>query len=69
MAVADGPHAGIWHVVNNGGDGDCWANNNIRTGGAGAIGRRYPATPERIAFLRSLPGGERLAPYAEERAA
>jgi len=31
---------GIWYLKNNGGDGDCWAENNIRTGGAGAIGWR-----------------------------
>lgn len=32
----------IWFIVNNGGDGDNWAHNNIRTGGAGAIGYRLP---------------------------
>jgi hypothetical protein len=52
----DGKH--IWWVVNNGHDGDCWAESNVMTGGAGAIGRRYPATPERLAFVRGLPGGE-----------
>ncbi len=36
----------IWYVKNNGGDGDNWGNNNIKTGGAGAIGWRVPATPE-----------------------
>jgi hypothetical protein len=28
----------IWYVRNNGADGDTWANNNVATGGAGAIG-------------------------------
>jgi len=28
----------IWYVRNNGMDGDNWSNNNVRTGGAGAIG-------------------------------
>lgn len=36
----------IWHVRNNGADGDDWSQNNIRTGGAGAIGHRVPYTPE-----------------------
>ncbi len=30
----------IWYVLNNGADGDNWAYNNVRTGGAGAIGWR-----------------------------
>ncbi|GEM_PF-5957298 len=30
----------IWYVENNGMDGDDWSRNNIRTGGAGAIGWR-----------------------------
>lgn len=50
----------VWLVVNNGMDGDDWSRNNVQTGGAGAIGHRFPLTPERLAFLRSLPGGERL---------
>jgi peroxiredoxin family protein len=32
----------IWSVTNNGGDGDCWAWNNVVTGGAGGIGRVIP---------------------------
>jgi hypothetical protein len=59
--------ASVWHLRNNGGDGDAWDHNNVRTGGAGAIGHRFPATPERIAFLRSLPDGQYLALTAEER--
>jgi hypothetical protein len=30
----------IWYVKNNGMDGDDWSRNNVRTGGAGAIGWR-----------------------------
>ena len=36
----------IWYVRNNGMDGDNWANNNVLTGGAGAIGWRVPYTQE-----------------------
>ena len=32
----------LWYVRNNGMDGDCWDRNNVRTGGAGAIGWRVP---------------------------
>lgn len=46
---ADGLH--VWHLRNNGMDGDNWGLNNVRTGGAGAIGTRYPLTAERRAFL------------------
>jgi hypothetical protein len=28
----------VWHVRNNGMDGDDWSHNNVRTGGAGGIG-------------------------------
>jgi len=41
----------IWAVANNGGDGDCWANNNIRTGGAGAMGYCVPRTDELVAEI------------------
>lgn len=44
----------IWAVRNNGADGDSWANNNISTGGAGAIGRRVPTTPEIAEQIRTL---------------
>jgi len=37
----------IWYVRNNGADGDDWSANNVRTGGAGAIGWRIP-------YLRSV---------------
>lgn len=36
----------IWYVQNNGMDGDNWSNNNVRTGGAGAIGWRIPHTKD-----------------------
>lgn len=35
----------IWWVENNGADGDDWSRNNVRTGGAGAIGWRIPTDP------------------------
>jgi hypothetical protein len=44
----------IWLVINNGADGDDWSANNVRTGGAGAIGRRVPATPELAEQIKSL---------------
>lgn len=43
----------IWAVRNNGMDGDNWAHNNVRTGGAGAIGRWVPADPELAERIRS----------------
>ncbi len=36
----------IWYIQNNGMDGDNWSNNNIKTGGAGAIGFRIVKTTE-----------------------
>ena len=55
----------LWHVQNNGMDGDNWSYNNVRTGGAGAIGFRVPASSPLTEELRSLaseiaalPGGE-----------
>lgn len=41
----DGQH--VWKLVNNGGDGDNWAHNNV----GGMIGTRFPLTDERRAFL------------------
>jgi hypothetical protein len=32
----------IWYILNHGADGDDWSQNNVRTGGAGAIGWRIP---------------------------
>ncbi len=44
----------IWHVQNNGFDGDDWNRNNIETGGAGAIGVRVPFSETLAAQIRSL---------------
>lgn len=44
----------IWYIRNNGADGDDWRANNVRTGGAGAIGYRLPHTAELEAELRGL---------------
>lgn len=44
----------IWNVQNNGMDGDNWAYNNIRTGGAGAIGHRVPYNEELAELIRSF---------------
>lgn len=55
----------LWYVQNNGMDGDNWTLNNVRTGGAGAIGWRVPAASpladelRRLASeLAALPGGQ-----------
>lgn len=49
----------IWYVQNNGADGDAWSRNNVRTGGAGAIGWR-------VAFAAGLAGNlKRLAKIIE----
>jgi hypothetical protein len=45
--------AHIWYVRNNGADGDDWQYNNVRTGGAGAIGWRVPYTTELDVRLRA----------------
>lgn len=44
----------IWYVQNNGADGDIWDLNNVRTGGAGAIGWRVPATHDLAQQIHSL---------------
>jgi len=44
----------LWYVQNNGMDGDNWGLNNVRTGGAGAIGYRISATSPLTAELRGL---------------
>lgn len=47
----------IWFVENNGADGDNWSYNNVRTGGAGAIGIKAPITDQmkpKIDFLVSM---------------
>jgi hypothetical protein len=54
----------LWYVQNNGMDGDDWSLNNIRTGGAGAIGYRVPASSPmagelcRLASALAALGGE-----------
>ncbi len=44
----------IWHIRNNGHDGDDWGRNNVNTGGAGAIGVRVPFSEELAAQIRGL---------------
>ena len=44
----------MWYIQNNGADGDDWSTNNIRTGGAGAIGWRLPLDLEIEAELLAL---------------
>ena len=44
----------IWAIRNNGGDGDNWSSNNVRTGGAGAIGRRTPFQADLAAKILDL---------------
>lgn len=46
----------IWYVRNNGGDGDNWSENNVRTGGAGAIGWKIPFDAGIAAELDVLDG-------------
>ena len=47
----------IWYCQNNGADGDNWALNNVRTGGAGAIGWRVPFSAELGEAINKLAGG------------
>jgi hypothetical protein len=51
----------VWYVQNNGGDGDAWDWNNVRTGGAGAIGWYIPRTETLVTEL------DRLADLLEEK--
>lgn len=44
----------IWYVRNNGMDGDNWSYNNVRTGGAGAIGWYIPMDTDIEDMLRDL---------------
>lgn len=44
----------IWHIRNNGADGDNWSANNVNTGGAGAIGHRVPYNEELAELIRNL---------------
>jgi len=42
----------IWLVRNNGADGDDWSQNNVETGGAGAIGVRVPFSSDLAEKIR-----------------
>lgn len=42
----------IWFIRNNGGDGDNWGYNNVRTGGAGAIGVYVEYTEELESLIK-----------------
>lgn len=44
----------LWYIRNNGGDGNDWSVNNIRTGGAGAVGWRVPADRQVVDRIRAL---------------
>lgn len=44
----------IWYVRNNGMDGDDWSLNNVRTGGAGAIGWRIPYDEQIAGEIRRM---------------
>lgn len=44
----------IWYVQNNGSDGDDWGRNNVRTGGAGAIGWMIPYNENIAKKIRDL---------------
>lgn len=44
----------VWYVQNNGSDGDSWDQNNVITGGAGAIGWKHTLTPELQTLLDAL---------------
>jgi len=51
----------VLHIINNGMDGDDWSLNNVRTGGAGAIGFEIPKTDEVVNALRQIKEiGEKL---------
>lgn len=44
----------IWYVQNNGADGDNWNSNNVRTGGAGAVGCWLPYQTELAAKIEQI---------------
>ena len=44
----------IWYVRNNGAEGDNWAANNVRTGGAGAMGWRISHSDDLREKLKHL---------------
>ncbi len=49
----------IWYVVNNGTDGGDWSYNNVKTGGAGAIGKAIEYNDDVATLIKTL--------YKEER--
>lgn len=53
----------IWYIRNNGADGDAWSANNVRTGGAGAIGWHVPYN-EALARTLRAEGEQPLEPNA-----
>jgi hypothetical protein len=51
----------VLHIMNNGMDGDDWSANNVRTGGAGAVGFEIPKTDEVVNALKRIKEiGEKL---------
>jgi len=59
----------LWYVQNNGADGDNWSYNNVRTGGAGAIGWKTPMDPQVREVLLSLENGSMKEKLLSETAA
>lgn len=59
----------IWYMQNNGTDGGDWSANNVRTGGAGAIGWRIPRTDATVAMLYAVRDvvGSKIEDEARER--
>lgn len=53
----------IWYVQNNGMDGDNWSYNNVRTGGAGAIGWIIPMDSQIEYALLCLVDGKTPVSY------
>lgn len=53
----------IWYCQNNGMDGDSWSNNNVRTGGAGAIGWVIPTHDQILLTLTCLKNNMTPARY------
>ena len=58
----------IWAIMQHGMDGDDWSANNVRTGGAGAIGWRIPTDAKLAARLLELGQEMGLAPELERAA-
>lgn len=44
----------LWQIVNNGMDGDDWSLNNYKTGGAGAIAKRYQYNERIVGLIRKF---------------